>query len=315
VASFFPTAVHAAADGNPLYFVAGGFFGLLPDTLDFKFYRFFYRHDMCVVPDPADPSPQQIADAVACAVERAMDSQKPVSIKLETIRLASDLWQQYRVRFDVRNRRVTVSYGPVVDTGRNPVAQSPARATARGPCLLHRGAEQSASSALEARVRVDYQPDTVIDIFDGPVLRFIPESQEVAALRFIPWHREWSHSIIIGAAVGTAVAAAGDAAAGAIAFGALAVHAATDQLGFMGSSLWFPLHRRRRPGSARLHSTDPLFNFSVVWLCFLLIYWNLSAYSLQLTNGISLLKLLFWAFLVPFGLLGAYRNIGRSRSS
>ena len=45
-ASFFPGAVAAAVDGNPLYFVLGGVCGLLPDTLDFKFGRFFYRHQV-----------------------------------------------------------------------------------------------------------------------------------------------------------------------------------------------------------------------------------------------------------------------------
>ena len=51
-ASFFPWSVQAAAEGNPLYFILGGIFGLLPDTADFKFYRFFYRHDVNIELDP-----------------------------------------------------------------------------------------------------------------------------------------------------------------------------------------------------------------------------------------------------------------------
>ena len=46
VASFGPWAVDAALHGNPIFFILGGACGILPDTLDFKFYRFFYKHDV-----------------------------------------------------------------------------------------------------------------------------------------------------------------------------------------------------------------------------------------------------------------------------
>ena len=55
VASFGPWAIDAALNGNPVFFVLGGACGILPDTLDFKFYRFFYEHDVYVEPDPAAP--------------------------------------------------------------------------------------------------------------------------------------------------------------------------------------------------------------------------------------------------------------------
>ena len=78
VASCFPEVVRAGANGNPLYFILGGIFGILPDTIDFKFCRFFYRHDIEVTPDPNKPDPQVIADAVALAVNRAYETRKPV---------------------------------------------------------------------------------------------------------------------------------------------------------------------------------------------------------------------------------------------
>ena len=55
VASCFPQAVEAGAHGQPLYFLLGGICGLLPDTLDFKFMRYFHGHDLEVVPDPHRP--------------------------------------------------------------------------------------------------------------------------------------------------------------------------------------------------------------------------------------------------------------------
>ena len=121
VASCFPEAVTAGAAGNPLYFILGGVFGLLPDTLDFKFYRFFYGRDIEVIPDPLRPDPKMIADAVAGAVLGACETGKPVRLKLNTIRLGADLWQSYSVKFDIPSKRVVVAYGPVVDTGGNPV--------------------------------------------------------------------------------------------------------------------------------------------------------------------------------------------------
>jgi len=48
----FPRSRARGAEGNPLYFVLGGVFGLLPDTLDFRFGRFLCRHDVEVAPDP-----------------------------------------------------------------------------------------------------------------------------------------------------------------------------------------------------------------------------------------------------------------------
>ena len=107
-ASCFPGAVAAAATGNPLYFILGGAFGILPDTLDFKFYRFFVKHDMEVIPDPDNADPKMIADAVAYAINRAALGGAPVRIRLNTIPAGADCWRQYTVRFDVAGRRVLV---------------------------------------------------------------------------------------------------------------------------------------------------------------------------------------------------------------
>ncbi len=105
-ASFCPWAVRAAMDGNPMYFILGGAFGILPDTLDFKFYRFFYRHDFYIEPDPLKPDPQAIADQLAVAVDKAKTDGKTVRVKLNTIRLGADYWQQYVIKFDTDRQEV-----------------------------------------------------------------------------------------------------------------------------------------------------------------------------------------------------------------
>jgi hypothetical protein len=89
VASCVPGAVQAGVDGNPLYFILGGVFGLLPDTLDSKFYRFLYRRDMEVMPDPKDADPAMVAQGVAYAAEWCARRRAPVRIKLNTVRLGA----------------------------------------------------------------------------------------------------------------------------------------------------------------------------------------------------------------------------------
>ncbi|HKL21631.1 MAG TPA: hypothetical protein VJ904_07485, partial [Tichowtungia sp.] len=57
VASFCPWTIEAAQNGNPAYFILGAVAGILPDTVDFKFYRFFYHHDLQVEPCFGKPTP------------------------------------------------------------------------------------------------------------------------------------------------------------------------------------------------------------------------------------------------------------------
>jgi hypothetical protein len=51
IATFFPEVVRQAADGSLLP-VLGGVAGILPDTLDFKFVRYFERYDLEIDPGP-----------------------------------------------------------------------------------------------------------------------------------------------------------------------------------------------------------------------------------------------------------------------
>ena len=51
LATFFPQAVQAGAQGS-LLLMLGGISGILPDTLDFKFARHFERYDLEIGPGP-----------------------------------------------------------------------------------------------------------------------------------------------------------------------------------------------------------------------------------------------------------------------
>ena len=80
IASFFPSAIEAAGNGNPFLMLLGGFNGLLADTLDFKVSRYFCRYDIEVAPDPLNPNARQIADAVKSAVAMSALRKQPACI-------------------------------------------------------------------------------------------------------------------------------------------------------------------------------------------------------------------------------------------
>jgi hypothetical protein len=263
-ASCVPEAVRAAAeDGNPTYFILGGVFGLLPDTIDFKFSRYFYRHDIEVTPDPIAPDAQLIADQVAAAINRAHASGESVRVKLNTIPVGLDQWQQYEVSFDVAARTVAVRYGPVVDTGQNllPGSIPPPNAEAVAP--------------VNCEVKIEYLSSTQIDIFDGPVFSMDPTDDGRVSPGFIPWHRAWSHSLVIGVLFGLIGGVVWDIWATVVIVGASAMHALFDQLGYMGSALFYPFQSRRMSGMKLMHSGEALANLTAVWGCCLLVFWNL----------------------------------------
>jgi membrane-bound metal-dependent hydrolase YbcI (DUF457 family) len=294
-ASCFPGAVEAAANGNPLYFILGGVLGLLPDTIDFKFYRYFYRHHAEVTPDPLDPDPQLIADAVAGAIGQAAQSEKPFRIRLNTIRLGTDLWQRYTLRFNLPEQQVEVSMGPQVDTGNTPtgdVAENTMTATA----------------ILPARVQLDYLASTNIDIFEGPIFQMVPLKDGTVVPEFIPWHRQWSHSIIVGLMLALPAWLLWDTLAAYVVAAAYIAHVACDQLGYMGSSLFWPLTRRRTPGLKLQHSGESYPNLSAVWLSCLLVFWNLAQPVSHPLVNISTPMLILWGAIVPLGSIQLVRR-------
>lgn len=260
-ASCLPGAVAAAATGSPAAMILGGICGLLPDTLDFKVWRYLYRHEIEVIPDPLRPDPAMIAGAVAAAVNRARTENRPVRIKLNTIRLATDDWQSYAIRFRPAERAIEVEYGPVVDTGQQPTGPAPDGGPARAP--------------VHADMRIEYEFECKVDIFDGPVFEMRPAPDGRLDVLFLPWHRQWTHSLVLAALVGLAAALIWGPTAGLAAGLGWAAHVVGDQLGFMGSALWFPFSRRRTRGFGLWHAVDAVPNAAVVWGSILLVFWNL----------------------------------------
>lgn len=290
-ASCFPCAVEAGANGNPLYFILGGCCGLLPDTFDFKFGRFLHKHDIEITPDPVLPDAQMIADAIALAVNSAHATGKPLRLKLNTIRLGPDLWQRYEVRFKVRTRQVEVAYGPVVDTGRNETDE--------------KRPQPRAVSAIDCPVKLEHVATTVVDVFGGPFFEMIPRNDTDVLIDYLPWHRSWSHSLFVGLLPALVSAWIWGISAGWVAFCGYGAHVAVDQLGFMGSNIFYPFTTRRQGGLRLVHSGDSFSNSVSIWGCCLLVFWNLSRPATGIPP-VNPLKLLFYGLVLP---VLAYKGI------
>jgi membrane-bound metal-dependent hydrolase YbcI (DUF457 family) len=185
---------------------------------------------------------------------------------LHTVREGPDLWRRYSVRIGGEHGHVDVKIGPHVSTAGAPVPGSapPDGASAR----VATGVTVEGAGAFE----------TTVDVFFGPTIMFVPAESGIE-VRFLNWHRRWSHSpffaVVLGLAVTAAAAVAerfmGRAASGMpITMGLVAMvgvlgHVLGDQLGVMGSPLLYPFSKRRIRGLGLLHSGDALPNFLVVW--------------------------------------------------
>jgi membrane-bound metal-dependent hydrolase YbcI (DUF457 family) len=273
-ASFVPGVVESAAQGSFLI-VLGGFFGLLPDTLDFKFARYFEKAEE-IDPDPANLDPQAIADRIAALINQAADTHQPVRAHLHSIKLGPDRWQQYTVRFASAHNEVAVRIGPIVNTSQMPVGRFDQSSTAY--------------AQVHTPMRYTYDGDVNVDIFSGPSFAFAPKPSGVE-IQFLPWHRSWSHSLTLAALIGVVIGLIfGSIQAGLVAALGMAAHIVEDQIGYLGSNLWWPFTKDRSSGMRLIHSGDGIPNFVAVWTAMQLILFNLDRFSAPIQHRAPMLE-------------------------
>ncbi len=266
IATFFPEVVRQAAGGSLLPML-GGIGGILPDTFDFKFARYFEKYDLEIDPG-REPNARQIAEQVVGAMRRAYETGRSQNVMLHTIRLGGDLWRQYAIRFDPARNEVAVRIGPVVNTGQAPFPGS------------------EIEGAEEVRVKVGvpmvhtYDAENKIDIFSGPSFRFERKGDRLH-VHFLDWHRRWSHSLTLAVALGLLGWLLFGKWGGLVIGLGLAGHILEDQLGFMGSNLLYPLTKGRVIGAQLLRSGDAIPNFLTVWVAVMAILLNLDRFSAQ----------------------------------
>jgi membrane-bound metal-dependent hydrolase YbcI (DUF457 family) len=298
VATFVPGVIEQGAAGSLLP-VLGGIFGLLPDTLDFKFARYFERAEP-IDPDPRHPDPQMIANRIAEAIERAYKRNQPVRVQLHTMKLGVDLWRQYTVRFDPEHGEVAARIGPTVNTSQMAYAGSEIEGLAE------------ARAKVEAPLLDTYGEEIEIDIFGGPSFAFKRVKDRVE-IQFLPWHRAWSHSLVLAMFLGLTAGLLINAALGWVIFAGMAVHILEDQLGYIGSNLLWPLTDTRTGGLRLIHSGDAIPNFVTVWTALVLILFNLDRFTPNHTLFFEPSSFLLFSLAIPAGVLLLIYFIGKRR--
>jgi membrane-bound metal-dependent hydrolase YbcI (DUF457 family) len=269
-ASFVPGVAEAAANGS-LLIALGGACAMLPDWLDFKFARFLEKRDAEVAPDPVKPDPQVMADAIAQQLRLAQTA--PRVVQLHPTRRGVIDWLLYSVRFDVARGDVVVTMNGVE-----------ARSHACPLDYTYDGALdviELGGPSLKFSARPSPQPppaqvggraDTPLSRSDG---RGVGGEGAPVRIEFLPWHRTWSHSLVLAALAGVVCSLWMGWTAGVVAALGYAVHVLEDQLGYMGSNLFWPFTRNRSDGLGLLHSGDTIPNMVTVWLSIMLLLLNL----------------------------------------
>lgn len=288
IGTCFPDAVQAAAQGS-FILVLGGIGGLLPDTLDFKFARFVEEPDIHIDPHPEQFESQQIAEEIAAGIDRVAETKKRLILKLNTMRLGPDWWRQYSVKFDTTNREVIVKLGPIVNTSQIPLPGSE-RDGPEGRAPIH------------APLLPTYAEFNTVDIFSGPSFLLEWRNGRVE-IDFIPWHRQYSHSLAMALGFGLLCGVLFGTTAGLIGTAAVLGHILEDQLGYLGSNLLWPFTRVRSQGLKWIHAGDAIPNFFTVGTMAMWIVYNLDRFSPHPVIN----PWLYWGVCwLPFPLMLAY---------
>ena len=308
LASFFAPAVAASAltkSGNPeaaasFIMVWGGIFGILPDTFDFKLGRFFAQEDLTLQFDPNDPDPQDMADQIGAALEKAVAENRLVQIQYNPMRMGANLWRQYVVTYDGERNEIAVVINELVNTSQLPFP---------GTAPSHE--KRIGTYKLKSAIFLEKKPKpTAVDILSGPMMGYHPvtvDGKKAIAVEFLPWHRTWSHSYILGLMLALLVGAGAWFFElnnwwlyGVVSFLGFAIHITEDLTGHMGGSLIWPFNPKRFDGFCLFKASDPRTNFTVDYLCFTILLFNLDRFT-SATPVIQMpwYSYFFWATIVP----------------
>ncbi len=311
LASFFGPAVRMAsrdmgAAGHPSFIlVLGGLFGIMPDTLDFKVGQFFTKADYEIDPDPNNPNPQEMAEGLGKAMEEAARTGRMVKAQMYPMRLGADLWRQYVVKFDSEKNEVVVVINEAVTTSQVPVLGSEPKTNRVGRYRIQ-------TKLIETHGR-----PSVVDIMSGPMFGFKPNDRGEVEIEFLPWHRTWSHSYILGLMLAVPVAVIASLIAGwnigwlygVIAFLGFAIHLTEDLTGHMGGSLAWPFQKSRSNGMSLFKASNPHANFTVDYTAAVIILFNLNRFAPEPAFTTSPFGFFLAAWLIPMALYTAIVKI------
>jgi len=296
----------------------GGLFGISCDTLDFRFARYFWKHDHVLRIDENNLDPKIIAEGYAKAIDEAFEQKKTVYLKVDIIRLSGSFYRTINIFVDDKRKEITVMIGsiktmshvmerldylPDYMTMKKSIEEVGAAKTLEK--LIDHLPSVPDSRPLEnhfhtAKFKADilntYYQDTEVGIFSGPDFAFEFEDDKVR-IDFIPWHRQWSHSLTLGLIMGPLGFAIYAGWAGLFAgnlkefFNPLAInaffmailalwsHILVDQTGHLGSNLFYPFTKKRSQGLEWTTSASVFPNIFVNYISIATIIWNINAFA------------------------------------
>ncbi|HNW92538.1 MAG TPA: metal-dependent hydrolase [bacterium] len=302
-ASFIPQVVKMSASGEggaaSFILLLAGAYGVLPDTMDFKLGQFFSIAETELDPDPKNLDPQHMADEFARVINEVGDSGKPQRVQFFTSQVGANRWQQYNVIFEPK--AIVIQFNEVVSTSQIPfpgTAPAPERRMGRAEFKYELKSRSLEHDWLNDCVRwmrrklkgPDAPPGPVkpstVDIFGGPQFGFRRESDGKIYFDWLPWHRTWSHSWVLGFLLTLPVYPITYFLGldnwwlyGLVAFLGFFFHVFEDMTGHIGGALFWPLHKPRSEGLELFKASDPRTNFSIMYTAIILTLWNLDRFT------------------------------------
>ncbi|MBP7653158.1 metal-dependent hydrolase [Candidatus Dependentiae bacterium] len=289
-----------AVSGSFIILLAGAF-GVMPDTMDFKLGQFFSIAENEEDPDPRNPDPQKIADAFAKAVNEAGDSGNPTKIQLYTIQLGASLWRKYNMIFE--NDGVIIQIDNIVKTSQCPIPGTAPKTNRVGRAKFKYELKSRTNQICWLNKSVqwlrhllkgpDHPPGPVkpssVEIFMGTQFEFRKESDGKIYFNWLPWHRTWSHSYVLGFMLSIPVFIIAYLLNlhnwwlyGLVANLGFIVHITEDMTGHIGGSLFWPLHKARSEGLELFKASDPRTNFSLDYAAIVMIIHNIDRFTTKL---------------------------------
>ncbi|MBN2054425.1 metal-dependent hydrolase [bacterium] len=282
LSSFFAPAVRMASTPRSgletaeasFILLLGGLYGIMPDTLDFKLGQFFSPAEIDIDCNPEHLDPQRMAREIGEAMDKAYQENRTIKVQLFPIRMGNNLWRQYVIQFDGATNEVVVIINEIVSTSQVSYPGTEPKENRVGRYQLRHG------KILETHGR-----PSVVDIMSGPQYAFVPDGQNVL-IEFLPWHRTWSHSYVLGLILATPwwliaflFGFSNWWLYGLIAFLGFAIHLTEDLTGHMGGSLIWPFYRKRSNGLCLFKASDPRANFSVDYAAAVITIFNLDRFT------------------------------------